>query len=267
MNLNFRKLGSGHPLIILHGLYGAGDNWLSIAKVLSGFCEVYLIDQRNHGSSPHVSEHNYNVLTDDIKEFLDQHGIEKTMILGHSMGGKVAMQFAIDYPHMLTKLIIVDISPGSYAHDDDRNHIRLHKSIIQSLMNVDLAKIGSLSDADMQMKEFLPDERLRKFLMKNLRKGEDHLYKWKINLPVLKDNISVISGGLDKTQMGSAGIRNFPVLFIRGANSDYIVEEDEILIKEMFPLSTLVTIKNAGHWLHAEQANTFAKIVKQFLIS
>ncbi len=267
MNLNFRKLGSGHPLIILHGLYGAGDNWLSIAKVLSGFCEVYLIDQRNHGSSPHASEHNYDVLTKDIKEFMDQQGIEKAMILGHSMGGKVAMRFALTYPHMLTKLIIADISPGSYTNDQNRNHIKTHERIIQSLMKIDLGKIESLSDADKQMKEFLPDERLRKFLMKNLKKGDDHHYQWKINLSVLKDNLYDISDSIGKDQLDSEGIRNFPVLFIRGANSDYIVEEDETQIKKMFPLSTLVSLKNAGHWLHAEQPDTFAKIVKRFIIS
>ncbi len=267
MDLNFRKLGSGHPLIILHGLYGAGDNWLSIARALSGFCEVYLLDQRNHGNSPHAPDHNYEVLVNDLRDFLGQQGISRTMLLGHSMGGKVAMKFAIEHPGMVSKLMVVDISPGSYLDDSKRNHINLHRDIISALMQVDFSGVRSLSDADAKLKIHLKDIRLRKFLMKNLKKREDGQYQWKINLPVLMDSLSSISDGIIIDDYKGPGTRSFPVLFVRGADSDYVLDEDVDLIKRIFPLSNTATLKNAGHWLHAEQADMFTKTIKTFIIS
>lgn len=267
MKLNFRKIGSGHPLIILHGLYGSGDNWLSIGKSLSGICEVYLLDQRNHGHSPHGREHNYDVLMNDLREFFDQQGIGKAMILGHSMGGKVAMRFAMEFPGMLSKLMIADVSPGPYVDNDKNNHVKGHNKIISALMEVDLSVASGLSDIEAQLAGTIGDERLRKFLLKNIRKGDDHLYQWKLNLPVLKENLYKIADGLDLERMKTSKFNSFPVLFIRGENSDYIGENDKVLIKRLFPLSNMITLKNAGHWLHAEQAELFSKTVKSFILS
>ena len=266
MKLNFRKIGSGHPLIILHGLYGAGDNWLSIGKSLSGICEVYLIDQRNHGSSPHGDEHNYDVLMNDLKEFFEEQSIGKAMILGHSMGGKVAMRFAMEFPGMISKLIVADVSPGPYL-DNNNDHVKVHHKIISAMMEVDLSVASGLSDIDNQLAGVLEEERLRKFLLKNIRKDKDQFYQWKLNLPVLKKNLSKIADGLDLERMKVSKFSSFPVLFIRGENSDYIGESDKVLIKRLFSLSSMITLKNAGHWLHAEQAELFTKAVKRFILS
>lgn len=267
MKLNYRKLGSGHPLIILHGLYGSGDNWLTIGKSLSGICEVYLVDQRNHGDSPHGENHNYDVMTSDLREFLDDHNISSAIIMGHSMGGKVAMKFAMEFPGLVSKLIIVDVSPASYLDGETRAHLKLHTKIINAMTGLDTGFIKGLSDADKILSRDLPDERLRKFLMKNLGKNDNGNYYWKINLPVLKKNLENISDGLDETQMRESEIRNFPVLFIAGEDSDYVREDDKTLIKDIFPLANIVSLKNAGHWLHAEHPEMFTKIVRRFIIS
>jgi len=267
MDLNFRKFGSGHPLIILHGLYGSGDNWLSIAKYFSGFCEVFMVDQRNHGKSPHHDQHNYDVLMADLKEFLDQQGITKAIILGHSMGGKVAMRFAMEFPWMVTRMVIADISPGSYLKNGDNNHLKVHEEIIDAMLNVDLDKATGLSDVEANLAEQLHDIRLIKFLLKNLRKDEDKAYSWKLNLPVLRNNLDALSDGLDLDKLKSLQIKSFPIMFIRGEESAYVGLKDQKLIKEIFPLSQMVSLKNAGHWLHAEQPERFARIVKRFILA
>ncbi len=268
MNLTFRKFGSGHPLIILHGLYGSGDNWLNIGKNFSGFCEVYLLDQRNHGNSPHNDQHNYEVLTTDLLEFLKQLGIEKTMILGHSMGGKVAMRFAMEFPGMLSKLMIADISPGSYLDSNgNNNHIKVHEKIIDAMMDIDLSKVSGLKDVDTQLAEYLEDDRLRKFLLKNLRKGKEDVYSWKLNLSALRNNIYALSDGLDPERINEIELKSFPVLFIRGEESEYIGDKDRDIIKSIFPLHQMVTLKKAGHWLHAEQPEQFARVIKRFILS
>jgi len=267
MILNYRKFGSGHPLIILHGLYGSGDNWLSIGKALSGICEVFLIDLRNHGSSPHDDLNDYEVMMDDLKMFYEQQEIQSAIILGHSMGGKVAMRFAIEYQAMVSKLIIADVSPGSYVSEGINDHVQGHKKIISAMMNVDFSLTEGLADVEKQLSEHLKDERLRKFLLKNLRKNDHHFYEWKINLPVLMNNLHYIAGGLDPDLLKNSKINSFPVLFIRGENSDYIGERDKVLIKNIFPLANMLTLKNAGHWLHAEQPELFARAVKRFILS
>jgi len=267
MRLNYRKIGSGYPLIILHGLYGSGDNWLTIGKSLAGISEVYLIDQRNHGDSPHDERHDYEAMMQDLKEFMHGQGIDKAIIMGHSMGGKVAMSFAMEYPYMVSRLIIVDISPGSYLDGEARGHLKLHRGIISGMMNLDTGQVQGLADADSQLAEHIPDDRLRKFLMKNLGKDDNGRYYWKINLNVLMENLEKLSDGLDEEKMKDSELSSFPVLFIKGENSDYIGEDDQKVIKEIFPLSNIVTIKNAGHWLHAEYPGMFTRIVKRFILS
>jgi len=267
MKLNYRKIGSGHPLVILHGLYGSGDNWLSIGKSFSSFCEVIMLDQRNHGKSPHHEVHNYEVLMSDLKEFLDHQGITKAMILGHSMGGKVAMRFAMEFPGMVTRMLVVDISPASYLDDGDNRHLGVHEKIIGAMQKVDLDNSVGLSGVQSQLVDLLQDERLVRFLLKNLRKETGEGYTWRLNLPVLRNSLRALSDGLDIERLREMKISSFPILFIRGEESRYIGEEDRVLIKELFPLSQMVTLKNTGHWLHAEQPDRFARIVKRFILS
>ena len=251
MNLFFREVGEGTPIIILHGLFGSSDNWLSIAKALADDHKIYSLDQRNHGQSPHDAEFNYEVMADDLKEFLLKHEIKKPMIIGHSMGGKVAMQFAVDNPEMLKKLIVVDIAPKSYPIHHDK--------ILEGLESLSLPSLKSRSEADGKLAKYVTKMGTRQFLLKNLTRTSDG-FAWKINLPVISDNIEMVGLGLKSDDSFEE-----PTLFINGRNSDYIKKGDEILIRQYFPHSTLKTIENAGHWVHAEQPAEFLKLVKDFI--
>ena len=251
MNLFYREIGEGRPIIILHGLFGSSDNWLSIAKILSEDNKVYSVDQRNHGQSPHDSEFNYSAMANDLKEFLSNHQIENPIVIGHSMGGKVAMQFAVENPQMLEKVVIVDISPKSYPVH--------HDTILEGLGSLDLSEIKSRGDADKQLSEYVPDVGTRQFLLKNLARTPQG-FEWKINFPVIRDNIEIIGYGLD-----DAAVFEKETLFINGRNSDYIKEEDSELIYRHFPKAKLKTIENAGHWVHAEQPEEFLRSVQEFI--
>lgn len=266
MQLAYRKLGSGHPLIILHGLYGSGENWLTIAKGLAGICEVYLVDQRNHGSSPHSDELNYRILAYDLLDFMDRLDIRKASILGHSMGGKAAMWFATENPGRVCRLIIADISPRSYLNDTGpSNHLREHTEILRALSNADLT-VSSIGEIDRQLENELPGKRLRQFLLKNLRRNDEGVFEWKINIPAINANLQALADGLSPDTLPGKSFSQFPVMFIRGEKSPYILEPDLEIIRSLFPLSTVVTIRNAGHWLHAEEPEMFLSIVKKFML-
>ncbi len=267
MELFYRKFGEGHPMIIAHGLYGSSDNWVTIGKVLSEYFEVYLIDQRNHGRSPHSNEHNYDVMKADFIEFMDKHAIEKAVLLGHSMGGKTVMNVAVAHPERVSRLIVVDIAPKTYIRKIDYSFRSInHDKIITSLLKIDLKKAESREDIDKELSKSIIDARLRQFLLKNVQRSKDNLFEWNVNLHVLYDNFETILGGFDYSRFENGrGVTGFPALFVRGANSDYIVDEDIAGIKTVFPHAEVVTIPNAGHWLHAEQPELFIKKVKEFV--
>lgn len=251
MNLSFRELGEGKPLIILHGLFGSSDNWLSIAKQFSDRYHIYLVDQRNHGNSPHSDQFDYPTMAEDLNTFIASNQIENPIILGHSMGGKVAMQYAVDHPSSWDKLIVVDITPKSYpVHHDE---------ILKGLNSLNLKNLNSRSDADKQLSQYVPEIGVRQFLLKNLSRDTDG-FIWKINLPVLTKNIEIIGAGLN----GELKERR-PVLFINGEKSGYIKEEDFELILSKFPGAKIETIMGAGHWVHAEQPEKFVETLNNFL--
>jgi esterase len=267
MELNYRKLGAGHPLIILHGLYGSGDNWLTIAHALAGICEVILVDQRNHGSSPHSEVLNYKVLAEDLGNLMDDLGLQKATILGHSMGGKAALWFATTNPGRVSSLIIADIGPRSYLNDTGpSNHMNEHKEILAALAAADVSTANTIGEVDQRLETSLPGKRLRQFLLKNLRKTVSGSYEWKINLEAIGNNLNSLAGGLDPDSTIGKSFTNFPVIFIRGEKSPYILEPDVMLIMQLFPTAQIVTIKNAGHWLHAEQPEIFTGIVRRFIL-
>ncbi len=267
MKLFYEKLGSGYPLFILHGLYGSGSNWLSIAKQLADFCEVYLIDQRNHGRSPHAQQHSYFSLMGDIKELADSLDLSKLMLLGHSMGGKAAMYFATHFSGMVSKLIVVDMSPLSYSKEGkEARQIEQHKKIMNALMSLDLNNSKNLKELDQELAKDIQDIRLRQFLFKNLDRKTGKTYRWKLNLEVLLQNLDNMIDGLDFDHIASSGYSQFPALFIRGDQSPYIASDDEAAIKRIFKMSTITTIPNAGHWLHAEQPELFVKIARKFIL-
>lgn len=264
--LDFQKTGQGQPLFILHGLYGSGDNWLTIAKELASFCEVYLVDQRNHGKSFHSEIHDYPSMAADLKRLMDHLDIGKASILGHSMGGKTAMHFAAENPSRITKLIIADISPRTYFdHPSDIRESRFHETILRTLSSIDLKKITSLGDADALLKATVPDKQLRQFLLKNLDRNKETGFRWKLNPEVLLKNLDNLNAGMESYIQNGISFTQFPTLFIRGEQSDYIREPDLLLIRRLYPLAQVTTIKNAGHWLHAQQPALFISVVKRFL--
>jgi len=254
IELNFRKSGEGPPLVILHGVFGSGENWLTVSKQFLPHFEVFLVDQRNHGRSPHTDEFSYDILVQDLLDFAKQQGFLKFHLIGHSMGGKVAMKFAAKYPEMLEKLVVVDIAPRYY-----KPH---HQEIMDAFKAVDLENMKTRNEADEAMSAFISEMDVRQFLLKNLYRDEAGKFAWRINLPVLENAVDNIGEPLDN----EARIQ-VPTLFVKGENSRYISAQDEEEIKILFPNSRLKTISNAGHWVQAERPDEFAKNVNEFLLS
>jgi pimeloyl-ACP methyl ester carboxylesterase len=246
-------MGSGESLIILHGLFGSLDNWMTFAKILSEDFEVFIVDQRNHGQSPHSKEFNYEVMADDLYEFINTHHIIDPIILGHSMGGKTAMQFAMNYPTKLSKLIVADIAPKSYPVH--------HRGIIDGLLSLDLDKIKSRGEADKALSSYIKELSTRQFLLKNLYWIEKSKLAWRFNLPTINQKIEIIGEGLQN-------ITSFekPTLFVRGELSNYILDSDFKNIAEIFSNSSIETIQNSGHWIHAENPDEFLTLITSFLL-
>lgn len=252
MKLHCRKLGQGQPVLILHGLFGSSDNWNGIGKKLAEYFEVYLIDQRNHGRSPHSDGFNYQLMSDDLYEFVDDNFIEDAVVIGHSLGGKIAMTFALQHPEKVKRLIVVDISPRA-------SQAFLHQ-ILQGLMSIDLSVVKSRKAADEQLSLTIGDLNLRKFLLKNLYWKEKGVLDWRFNLEIINREIKTVDEGIDDEKKFDK-----PTLFIRGGKSDYILNSDFAMIKSIFPEAEIITIPNAGHWLHAEAPADFLDCVIKFL--
>lgn len=262
MDLFFRETGEGAPLIILHGLYGCSDNWITIARKLSPKFHVFTIDQRNHGQSPHNESHTYDDMVDDLHNFITSKGFSEVTLLGHSMGGKVAMRFTLQYPQKVKQLIVADIAPKNYLHMHNRgesaNH---HAEIIDALLGINLNGLSTRKDVDTALLEIFPEQNLRQFLVKNIRKNGDKSLEWSINLPVLKNALPEIMDGFSHLKNSC----NIPTLFVRGEKSNYIDAEDTFEINNFFPNSNTVSIPNAAHWLHAEQPVLFFNTIMYFL--
>jgi pimeloyl-ACP methyl ester carboxylesterase len=252
MKLHYRSIGQGKPIILLHGIFGTSDNWQTFGKALAdeGY-EVFLVDQRNHGNSPHSNDFSYPVMAEDIREFIRQHQLENPIVLGHSMGGKAALFFAVTYPNLYDKMIVVDIAPKAYPNR--------HDNIIKAFSAVDLAHLQSRNEAEAQMEPMVADAGVRQFLLKNLKRTDEG-FAWKLNLPVIRDNLDKIMEGLPANKTTDKSI-----LFVRGEKSDYINDDDEQAIKEQFPNARIITIPNAGHWVHAEQPEPLYRAVVEFL--
>lgn len=253
MQLFFRQVGTGRPMIILHGLFGSCDNWLTISKVIAdqGF-SVYAVDQRNHGRSPHAGTHSYPELADDLHEFIQQQGLEKPILVGHSMGGKTVMQYAMLYPDTFSHLVVVDIAPRSY-----KVH---HADILAGLKAIPLASLPSRTEADQLLSHYEPSVSVRQFLLKNLYRNDEGAFAWRINLPVIDANIEIIGHDLVNQRIVTE-----PTLFMRGEKSGYVRDKDFPTIQHLFPNSTVDTIEGASHWVQAEQPEAFVKSLVTFL--
>lgn len=251
MNLHFRVLGSGKPLLIFHGLFGSSDNWQSISKEFAKQYQVFLIDLRNHGRSPHLSSHTYADMSADIESFMRLQGLDSAHFLGHSMGGKAVMQFAADNPQAVERLVVVDIAPRFYPIH--------HHSILQALQEVRLQELTNRDQAEQILAQHIKENDTRLFLMKNLYRPTPETFAWRMNLPVLTAQIGSIGEALN-----SPWPLNVPTLFLAGEKSDYIRPQDHDLIMEMFTNASLRTVANAGHWIHAEQPQLLLKEVLDF---
>ncbi|TAF67782.1 MAG: alpha/beta fold hydrolase [Cytophagales bacterium] len=256
-DLFFRVQGEGKPLIILHGLFGTADNWQTIAKVLSQQFTVYTIDQRNHGRSFRSPIWHYEAMAEDLQLFIEKHQIENPHLIGHSMGGKTLMCYTAQYAKTpFDKLIIVDIAPRYYPIH--------HQTILAGLNAIPLSQIQSRQEADQILTQYIKEGDTRQFLLKNLYRDEQNQFQWRMNLPVIAQNIEKVGEALPEKYHALATER--PTLFIRGEKSDYIQEKDFTLIQQAYPNVQIVTIENAGHWVHAEQPQTFIQTVLSFLL-
>ncbi|MDN6280043.1 MAG: alpha/beta fold hydrolase [Psychroflexus sp.] len=254
MDLYANVIGQGKPLLILHGFLGMGDNWKTLAKRYAEEqdYEVHLIDQRNHGRSPHSDDFNYNLLADDLKNYMDKHQLNTADIIGHSMGGKTVMTFAAHYPEYVNKLIVVDIAPKYYAPH--------HQKILDGLTAVDEACFESRKDADDLLSDYIKIKSIRQFLLKNLYRKNKKEYGLRVNLESLKAHVNEIGKALDAEETFDG-----ETLFINGEKSDYITANETNLIKNHFPNSKIQPIKDAGHWVHAEQSDEFFNVTSAFL--
>ncbi len=251
MKLHYQIVGSGQPLVILHGLFGSSDNWRGLAKQLAEQVQVITLDLRNHGYSPHSTDQNYQLMADDLAELLDDLSLRKVDIIGHSVGGKVAMAFAQRHQSRVNKLMVVDIAPRQYESD--------HNKIFEALLAVDLSLYSKRSEVDKALSQALPDRAVRLFLLMNLELTGDNL-TWRINLPALFENSPQL---LEPVCLD--GKITVPSCFIRGGRSLYVQDDDKVLIRTIFPNSEICTIEQAGHWVHAEAPQQFlAKVTKFF---
>jgi len=245
-------IGEGAPLLILHGYFGMSDNWKSLGNKFGEDFQIHLIDQRNHGRSFHANNFNYDLLVEDIVQYIEHHQLEKVIVLGHSMGGKVAMLFAVKYPTLVAKLIIVDIAPRYYQPH--------HTDILKALNSVDFLIHNTRKLVDQKIAELIPDIGVRSFLLKNVYWKEKGLLAYRFNLQSLTENNSEVGKALP-----SFTTFDGETLFLAGGNSGYITESEVPMIKAHFPKATIKTIANVGHWLHAEKPGAFYELVMRFL--
>ncbi len=251
MKLFFRQSGQGRPLIILHGLFGSSDNWYTLSKTFAQHFSVYVLDQRNHGQSPHSAEMNYQALSEDLHEFVLEHGLERPVIIGHSMGGKTAMNYAVKYPDQLDRLVVVDIVPKSYPVH--------HDHILDGLHEIPIEHLASRTEADTLLSRKVPEADVRQFLLKNLGRRPDGGFEWKVNLSAIDQNIEALGLG-----MIYSGKHEGPCLFILGEKSNYYKPGDDVRIRSIFPKAEIVTM-DTGHWVQAEKPAEFAQIVLSYL--
>jgi len=251
-SLNYCRTGEGPVLLVIHGLFGSSRNWQGLARQFATHLDVITVDLRNHGDSPHLAGMDYASMAQDIIALLEALEIDRCSILGHSMGGKVAMKVTQLLPTNVERLVVADIAPQAYTHNYDQ--------LLNAVMGLNLDNIGTRRQADQRLAMHIDDARNRQFLLQNLIIGEE-TSQWKINWPVLKQHMSTITGyeTIEDWQI------DVPSLFIYGGLSDYVTESGRLLIRQHFKRARFSCIKNAGHWLHAEQPQIFYQIVDHFL--
>lgn len=258
MQLHYKSFGTGAPVLILHGLLGSLDNWQTFARKLAPHFTVFTVDLRNHGKSPHSPEHSYAAMTADLLEFFAQHHLPRAHLIGHSMGGKLAMHFALAHPEKILKLIVVDIAPKKYNSG--------HDAIFEALSTLHLAPLTKREEADRQLAAKIEDPAVRQFLLKNLDRKTDGTFAWKMNLGALQANYEKINAAIEPNPTAPAPAP-LPALLIRGGKSRYVLDEDFPSFQRLFPHAQLHTIAAAGHWVHADAPEAFFTAVHHFLMN
>lgn len=253
MKLSFTAYGDGPPLLILHGLFGSGRNWTSIAKKLAESRKVLTVDLRNHGESPWHDEMTYAAMADDVLRLIEQEQLEKPVVLGHSMGGKAAMVAALSNPDAIGELIVADIAPVAYGHS--------HDSYVDAMRAIDLTSIQRRGDADAALEDAVPEAGIRGFLLHNLVLGNEGA-RWRPNLEAIADNMPALT---DFPIPPASDVFSGPSMFVVGAKSDYVQPEHHATIRQYFPAASILMIADAGHWLHAEKPSQFIDTVASFL--
>jgi len=252
MQLHFKEYGhGGGAVILLHGLFGSSDNWHFIAVRLSKDFRVFSLDQRNHGESPHSDEMSYPLMAGDVAEFLDARKIETAAVIGHSLGGKTAMQFALQFPARVEKLVVEDMSPRAYQP--------AHGKIMSALRALDLSKYQTRRQMEEALAPEISSLEMRRFLLKNLGRNHDGKFFWKINLPGIEKNAAALRAAISSPKPFAK-----PALFVRGEKSNYLRDDEEI--HHLFPRVKIETIPGAGHWVHAEKPEEFTRAVLGFLL-
>lgn len=253
MKLFFKQYSdSGHPLVILHGLYGNQANWATHARQLALTHAVYAMDARNHGQSPHADSMRLEEMAADVAETLDSLHISNAHLLGHSLGGKIAMLLALLEPRRVRSLVVVDIAPVAYKKGADL--------VLNALLALDLTKLQSRGDADTQLAAHITSKAVRDFLLTNLQRAPDGSFEWRINLPVIREYFDEVTGWPQEQRVYEG-----PALFIRGDKSDYVLPEYYDAMRKQFPRGTLKTVTNAGHWVHSEKPEAVQRLVGNFL--
>lgn len=250
MKLHYRELGEGKPLMILHGLFGFSDNWQTHAKKLADYYRVILVDLRNHGHSPWSEEFSYDLMAQDVLELIDDLQLEDLILVGHSMGGKTAMRLAQLREEVLEKLVVVDMGIKAYPMH--------HEHIIAGIRAVDIDHISSRREAEEQLSKYIDSYGIKQFLLKNIYWKEKGKLAWRMNIDVLEREMPEILKALPEGEV------TVPTLFIRGELSNYILDEDIPNIEHQFIDSEVVTIKGAGHWVHAEAPDEFLNVLLSF---
>jgi len=250
--LHHQTLGDGPPLLVLHGLFGSGTNWRSIARALADCRRVHLLDLRNHGQSPHAPQMDYATLAGDVAAFLAGHGIERADVIGHSMGGKTAMRLAVDEPDKVSRLLVVDIAPAPSGSD--------HEPLLDALRALPVASFSRRAEADAALSRSVPEAPLRAFLLQNLKSGAEGLH-WRIDLDAIRGAMPALLASPLREGETFRG----ETLFVRGGASQYVREEHLPAIRAHFPHARVETVAGAGHWVHAEQPDAFLAAARRFL--
>jgi pimeloyl-ACP methyl ester carboxylesterase len=254
MKLNYREMGSGPCVIIVHGLMGSASNWQGIAKRLADDYRVLTVDLRNHGDSPHDDDMSYAAMVEDLVEFMQDHCPGKAFLVGHSMGGKAVMALALEHPEKARGVIAVDIAPVPYGHS--------FRGFTGAMECIPLSHINSRKEAEDYLRDVAPEPAIRAFLLHNLRRGKDKQWHWRINLPVIADQLPAITGfHLSNNALNYHG----PTLFIRGGRSTYVLDEHWPEVLTLFPYASLETVPDTGHWLHAEEPEQVTELIREFL--